>query len=217
MDVDNIMIQLDQWVAAHGSGRYISSDTIVTTDTYRVIEDYGIQQVKEEIKQFVEVLIGHGKLNSALEIGLGIFGSTHYLWKQIFNHVSTIELEKSRCLSFRENYRKHTNRQLFNENSYFYFGYSHLPDIVEAVYKNIGEVDLLFIDGGHQYKEILVDWLLYHHLVPAGGVIAFHDIVATNTGVPEFISQLNIDIKRIVCSKDCGIGYYIKEVKKWHK
>jgi len=36
---------------------------------------------------------------------------------------------------------------------------------------------VLFIDGDHSYTGAIHDFLLYRHLVRAGGVIAFHDIV----------------------------------------
>ncbi len=41
---------------------------------------------------------------------------------------------------------------------------------------NIGKVDWLFIDGGHDYKTVKADWNNYFPLVNPGGVIAFHDI-----------------------------------------
>ena len=82
-----------------------------------------------------------------------------------------------------------------------------------------GNLDMLFVDGDHRYEGVLVDWLLYNHLVSPGGLIAFHDAVAgiSHAGVPKLLEQLSAgiidgvkrDIKRIVYSKDCGIAYYV--------
>ena len=83
-----------------------------------------------------------------------------------------------------------------------------------------GNLDMLFVDGDHRYEGVLVDWLLYNHLVSPGGLIAFHDAVAgiSHAGVPKLLEQLSAgiidgvkrDIKRIVYSKDCGIAYYVQ-------
>lgn len=79
-----------------------------------------------------------------------------------------------------------------------------------------GEVDCLFIDGGHTAEEAMRDFVLYSELVIEGGIIAFHDIVESD----EF-KRHNIHVyktwrelkqhyphKEIVfdCSKDRGIG-----------
>jgi predicted O-methyltransferase YrrM len=37
------------------------------------------------------------------------------------------------------------------------------------------EIDLLFIDGGHQYEEVKADYESWGKFVKPGGVIAFHD------------------------------------------
>jgi predicted O-methyltransferase YrrM len=42
-------------------------------------------------------------------------------------------------------------------------------------------LDLLFIDGDHSRAGVLRDFLVYRHLVRAGGIIAFHDIVPDST------------------------------------
>ena len=43
-------------------------------------------------------------------------------------------------------------------------------------------IEMLFIDGSHQYEDVLSDFeLFYPHVVP-GGIIAFHDVVETWPG-----------------------------------
>ena len=46
---------------------------------YFLNEEFAIQQSKEEIEEFVDVLLKN-KTNVCLEIGLGHYGSTHFLW-----------------------------------------------------------------------------------------------------------------------------------------
>jgi cephalosporin hydroxylase len=48
-------------------------------------------------------------------------------------------------------------------------------DLVTALDGN--PLDLLFIDGDHEYEGVRTDFLQYRHLVAPGGLIAFHDIV----------------------------------------
>ena len=82
-----------------------------------------------------------------------------------------------------------------------------------------GGIDLLFIDGDHQYASVLTDWLLYSPLVRPGGLVAFHDIGLTlegHYGVPEFLAKLSrgeIDgrartLQTIVHTKHLGIALY---------
>ena len=44
------------------------------------------------------------------------------------------------------------------------------------------KIDLLFVDGGHQYEAVLRDYEDWCPLVEAGGVVAFHDVVMDPTG-----------------------------------
>lgn len=46
---------------------------------------------------------------------------------------------------------------------------------VESVYRD-GDLDFLYIDGGHEYEVVWADWHNYSPLVRKGGVIALHDV-----------------------------------------
>ncbi|MEH1904856.1 MAG: class I SAM-dependent methyltransferase [Nostoc sp.] len=61
-------------------------------------------------------------------------------------------------------------------------GYSH--DVLNRWDKltNIKTVDFIFIDGSHQYLDVLKDFQLSFSLVKNGGWIAFHDVVPTWPG-----------------------------------
>ena len=228
-DIDAIMGRLDQWVQQRGSGHYIPADFVSTADSdFSLPEDHGIQQVREEIRDFALFLLGHQRTHRALEIGLGYFGSTHFLWRQIFDHISTIEYQKDRIFGFRENCRKFFGEHVLSDGiSSFFFGYSSATGTLKSVteyFKKQGPLDMLFIDGDHRYEGVLADWLLYKHLVSPGGIVAFHDAASgiSEAGVPRLLRELSegsIDgikrnIQRIVRSRDCGIAYYIQTDQK---
>jgi predicted O-methyltransferase YrrM len=60
-----------------------------------------------------------------------------------------------------------------------------------------GEIDFLFIDGGHDKKDVRNDFEKYAPLVRKGGIIAFHDIdVSLNMeacdGVKKFWAEIKL-------------------------
>jgi len=218
--VDDIMAQLDAWVARHGNGRYERGD-LVPMEEFMVPEDAGIQQDRGEIQGFVSLLLSRGRLGSVLEIGLGYFGSTHVLWRLLFDKVTTIEKSHERIRAFGTKLRDFHGRWVLDDHrSGFLIGISHDPATVHKAYQHLaGGIDLLFIDGDHQYASVLTDWLLYSPLVKKGGLIAFHDIgltVAGHYGVPEFVGRLSrgdIDgrprtMQTILHTKNLGIAFY---------
>jgi predicted O-methyltransferase YrrM len=74
-------------------------------------------------------------------------------------------------------------------------GDSHSEGTVAQVQELLGgrSVDLLFIDGDHEYEGVRKDHDLYAPLVRPGGLIAFHDIVPGDAnlvgGVPRFWAE----------------------------
>ena len=219
LQLGDIKNNLDKWVTNNGTGRYLDKDYIVDPDNdYSVIENVGMQQVKTEIHEFINVLVKNNKLETCLEIGLGIYGSTHFLWRSMFDKIITIEQDKQRVLNFRDKTSAYFNKFILNDNrSSFIYGPSQDPSSVEKVDKLLDghNVDLLFIDGDHAYKSILCDWLLYNKFVAKGGIIAFHDSVAKvdNHGVPKFLKKIksfnnNVKLHNIVYSSNFGLSYY---------
>ena len=213
---------LDKWVSGVGTGRYQPDNHVDDLDnSFSITENFGIQQVKMEIYKFIDVLLKQKKVKNCLEIGLGSYGSTHFLWRLMFEKTITIENQKYRVFRFTENMNKFHNKFVFNDlKSRFIFGLSHDTSSVEKVDKilNGEKLDLLFIDGDHAYKSVLFDWLLYNNFVSKGGIIAFHDCVANddNYGVPKFLKKIksfdsSIKLKKIVESKNFGIAYYYKQ------
>ena len=221
MHIDNIFRNLDLWVSNHGTGRYVPEDFAESLDTsFALSENFGIQQVRKEIYDFVKIL-KKNKNNICVEIGLGFYGSTHFLFRHIFDTVITLEYQKERVLLFRENLNKFYNKFILNDKkSKFIFGDSSSPSSLEkliSILKN-KKVDLLFIDGDHNYKAVLADFLLYKEFVKNGGIIAFHDCVnnINNFGVNQCLKKIKeMDKKnkiyKIIRSKSLGIAYIIKK------
>jgi predicted O-methyltransferase YrrM len=217
-----VMEQLDKWVSSCGSGSYIKPD-FEPLENYMIPEDSGIQQVRSEIEELVDVLLTRKKRGTVLEIGLGYFGSTHFLWRLLFKQIITIEKSNERVREFGKNMRIFFNKWVLGDRrSFFIIGFSHEPTTVKKVYDIAQEgIDLLFIDGDHKYESVLSDWLLYNPLVRKNGIVVFHDSAQTIKGsceVPQFIEKLSkghIDgqsyhFYQIVHSKS-GIAYYIKK------
>ncbi len=219
-NIKKIFNNLDEWVSSHGTKRYIPHDYEENIDdNYNISENFGIQQVREEIYEFTQILLKN-KTNISLEIGLGYYGSTHFLWRQLFNKVVTIENQKDRVFAFRENTNRFYGRFILDDSkSKFIFGKSHDPSSLEKldIILNNKKLDLLFIDGDHSYKSVLADYLLYKDFVNEGGIIAFHDTRNTinNSGVKKCLDKIkmldkNIKFKNIFFSKNIGITYFTK-------
>ena len=73
---------------------------------------------------------------------------------------------------------------------------SHDPSTVELMRSAFDGalVDVMLIDGDHEYEGVKRDFEMYRGLVRSGGVIAFHDIVPGSTrtvgGVPRFWQEV---------------------------
>ncbi|OGX50230.1 MAG: hypothetical protein A3G88_05460 [Omnitrophica WOR_2 bacterium RIFCSPLOWO2_12_FULL_63_16] len=193
--LDEIMGALDEWVSRHGNGQYEQGDRM-PMEGLMIPDDAGIQQDRREIEAFVSTLLSRDRLGSVLEVGLGYFGSTHFLWRLLFDHVTTIEKSPERIRTFGTNLRNFSGHWVLDDHrSGFVIGMSDDPPTVRKAYQHLaGGIDLLFVDGDHQYASVLTDWLLYSPLVRAAGLVAFHDVGLTLPGhseVPAFLEDLS--------------------------
>ncbi len=218
--LEQIMTQLDAWVARHGNGQYDQGDWVPMQD-FMIPDDTGIQQHREEIKEFVSLLLSRGGPGAALEVGLGYYGSTHVLWRLLFDKVITIEKSHERIRTFGTNLRAFHGRWVLGDRrSSFIIGVSYEPATIQKTYQCAKDgVDLLFIDGDHGYASVLTDWLLYHPLVKPGGLVVFHDAVAPaegGYGVAEFVDRLargmidgrSRSLQTICHTKRLGLAFY---------
>jgi hypothetical protein len=216
-NIDNVMYYLDYWVKQHG--RYVDPHEVPNevTDGINLLHilnarKLGIQQVRSEIKEFVELILSKGLDKRVLEIGLGYYGGTHMLWRQLFDEVVTIEYSWLVKLKFKL-------RERVNGTSKVIVGDSREDATVEKI-KLLGKFDMLFIDGDHSYSGVLNDYCRYNGFVRQGGLIAFHDSNCTmkGFGISDFLYELKkgqIDdirhnVKEIVYSDYVGIAYIEK-------
>lgn len=167
---------------------------------------YPIQQVELEIRDFVDLLLKNNKTKSILEIGLGNFGGTHMLWKEIFDDVISIDLDENL-------YNKFINNNILDENSHVVFGDSQSEEIYNSL--PIKQFDALFLDGDHSTEGVHKDFLIYEPMVRKGGIIGFHDGGSPKWGVQRFLHLLqegkvngrNYNIGLIQHSIEVGIAY----------
>ncbi len=221
-DAGQVMATLDAWVARQGNGRYLDSEMPSARDT-DVFPDYAIQQFRSELAAFVDVVLRLKRRRTAVEIGLGYFGSTHFLWRLLCDRVITIEKSVDRCRAFCRSFAEFAGGHWCGSDgrSGFVYGLSTETRAVAATYKALSEpADLLFIDGDHSYAGVLCDWLLYRGAVAPGGIVAFHDVASPlswQTEVPRLLKEVEggrfggkpPKIERIVHHPEIGIGYYV--------
>ncbi len=217
-NIESVMSELDKWVSTCGSGRYSDESVEFDEALFSLPENFGIQQIRAEIKEFAAMLLLRKNIHHILEIGFGYHGSTHFLWRMIADKVTSIDYQQLRINAFGENTRKFYGKWILDDRkSSFIFGKSADTSVLKKTYSFITEgVDLLFIDGDHRYEGVMADFLLYSPLVKKGGIIAFHDVIAQadDFGVPKFIKELEAgrfgkkySFTKIVHSKSAGIAY----------
>lgn len=220
-NIDSIMSELDLYVASCGNGGYLPPDMEVENGehTLKPMPMFGCQQVRDELKEFGQVLLnqpwcGQG---TGVEIGLGFYGSTHMFWKNFFAKTVSIEFEPARVRWFREHASQPHGHFALAQGSHLIVNHSFTPEAVGKLYKFTDSIDFLFIDGDHTYQAVMTDWLLYSPLVKSGGIIAFHDSLCKEFGVSRFIKDLESgrfgeapQVELIQHSKSAGISYYFK-------
>jgi predicted O-methyltransferase YrrM len=133
----------------------------------------GMHQIKTEILKFLEFLLPL-KPQLICEIGTAD-GGTNFLLSQALPNV---ELMIGVDLFVRNQFQL----QYFSkpsQNLVFLNGSSYaLPTVQNALsVLEDRKLDLLFIDGDHNYEGVKKDFLMYRNTVKEGGVIAFHDII----------------------------------------
>jgi len=87
--------------------------------------------------------------------------------------------------------------------------------------KILGNYDIIFIDGGHEYKTVKSDFINYSKLLNKNGLIILHDIKSNVVkGVPKFWRELKKSHKSKFKFKEifnggnkmnCGLGILSKK------
>ena len=159
-----------------------------------------IQQVKEEISDFLNLLKKHDVKN-LLQIGLGHWASTHYVLSLLLENITTIEYDV-------------THVERYMPESSFGFESIITGDSLQ-VHKKLEDesFDAVFIDGNHSYEYVKKDLENYSKKVKKGGIIAMHDanFEGDQYGTPQVIRESEHEWNFISHSKEVGIAYIIKE------
>jgi cephalosporin hydroxylase len=143
----------------------VTNDEITNNDIWDKAKQYGIQQLESEYLRMVDMIP-----NGAKGIDIGCYsGGTTIGFSMICSKLASVDLNKSFDTAETEANCEHS----------FFTGDSRNPAIIQGVedYFNGELVDFLFIDGDHSAYGAEQDYLNYKHLVRAGGMIFFHDIV----------------------------------------
>lgn len=104
-------------------------------------------------------------INNVLEIGTHTGGSTR-LWREFFEPKLLVGINNTSELTDKEGIT-------------FIEGDSQDERIIQQVREVLGGelFDFAFIDGGHLYKEVSLDFKNYSQMVRPGGIIVFHDVI----------------------------------------
>jgi predicted O-methyltransferase YrrM len=151
-------------------------------------EMFGPHQIKNEILSFLEFAKTE-QPEIVCEIGTAD-GGTNFLLSQALPSVSLmlgVDLYVKRKFQLRYFSRK-------SQRLCFIDGSSYVPRTIRKVKSALGDrkLDLLFVDGDHNYDGVKQDFLNYRYLVRDGGIIAFHDII------PDHFSRYGIRTNRWV-------------------
>ena len=178
---------------------HASGDTVSTSKNWQEIQVRNSQIINDRYNKVIKIdwpcaqktkelymlqnFLKEHKIERVLEIG-SYRGGTAMLWAKIVHPNNG----KVFCLDLRFNwdafwepnfmhdgqvYKKSSLKDIVTE----FEGDSHSIEMKEKVSKEVGQVDLLFIDGDHSYEGVKDDFYSYSKLVKPGGFVVFHDIV----------------------------------------
>ena len=156
------------------------------------------QQVRQELYDFLELLLNHNT-KSILQVGLGHWGSTHFVLSLLLEKITTIEYDSE----FIERYSAEIDEDFE----------TLIQGDSTVVHKDITELyDAVFIDGNHSYEYVKKDLENYWSKVKPGGIIALHDanFEGERYGTPRVLRESGLDWNFISHSKEVGIAYIIK-------
>lgn len=164
------------------------------------IQEHGAIQKEAELAGFLALLADlHPRV--IVEIGSDA-GGTLYAWQQLgARRVIGVDWPEGK-FSSRCHAKMHSAGDLNAHGAEVVYGNSHDPETLQALKDVLAgdPVDLLFIDGDHEYEGVKADFEMYSPLVHDRGVIAFHDICRhpqmPQVGVDMLWRQLSSDARK---------------------
>lgn len=145
-------------------------------------ERWFFKAAKAAAPDAVIVEIGSFKGRSTVSFGFGCLGASKHIYAiDLFEGDNNI-------------YGTGDFLKIFNQN----INSCGLSDYVTPIKKHSLEVakewnrpiDILFIDGSHEYEDVKADFFAFYPFVKPGGIVAFHDIKGMWTGVIQFWSEV---------------------------
>jgi Methyltransferase domain len=157
-----------------------------------------MQQVRAEFVALIDVIEEHlPRARRCLQLGIGATDASHAVWLALFDEVVSIDF--GRTLIDAKNIDDQIN------------GFdTHAPD-ARALAEQFCPYDMLFIDAGHEYQDVMLDFERFSPLVRSGGIIGFHDALKRTRyeeiAVWQFLETLeNVNM----IGSEVGIAYLLK-------
>ena len=155
---------------------------------------------RKKIRNFLEVGYSSGKLNTILN---KFFNFDHIVGIDDF----TADMSSTDLLA-----------NLRRKNLTLICGKSDKKENLKII-KQFQPYDLIFVDGGHEYKDVKKDLDNYSRMLSDNGILIVHDIHSleytdVNKAWKEFQHKNNFTYKEFVCRKYffvCGVGIAISK------
>ena len=153
------------------------------------IREYTFQH-ESEIMEMIEAIIEGTKIKNIIEIGTKN-GGTAYLWAQLVRPYGGKVYCIDKKFGWKDDYLIYHETKFFDQIVELE-GDSDDPKILSLLESALNgtKVELLFIDGAHDYEMVEKDFLNYSKFVSPKGWIAFHDIINSKVEVGKFWEEL---------------------------
>jgi predicted O-methyltransferase YrrM len=180
-------------------------------DIYKKIiipEDFRFVSIREEEGEYLFEFLQRNNARSTLETGFGYGCSTSFI--MLATQSPHIAIDPDQQTSFRGTGLQNVQMLGLRAHLRFIEAYSHtaLPKLLEEGL----QIDFAFIDGGHKFDEIFVDWFYCDQILQPNGNLIFHDASLESTQrVASFIrsnrsdyAELELPIKNFFAFRKIG-------------
>lgn len=171
--------------------------------------------LSKEEAEFIFNFIKKENLKKTMEVGLAFGYSTAYIMSATESEHVAIDPFQNK--QWRNLGKKNIRALGFGDKLSIMEDYSHnaLPELLKANQR----FEFIFIDGGHKYDEIFVDWYYSDLILEKGGFILFHDSWMQSTQMTaQFIrknrkdyAEVNAPVKNFVLFQKIG-----NDNRDWH-
>lgn len=173
-----------------------------------------LQQVPNEYARLL-IYLKEYNAKSYLELGIGQGGS--FLLNTLFQPTTKICHAVDNCdyqvhhAQFSDQTTLINSRIKYLQDKNIEKDIKFINNFTDKFFKeNTQNYDVIFIDADHSYDGVKKDFLNAIKILNKSGILIFHDINNTHTGVKKLWDELESDkkIKEIIFSTTCGIGIY---------